>query len=526
MTRLRQLLVGALSVGLGPILVSSLAIGAPAGANLVASRPVSGGSITLVGSPATLDPDTAATQFSSSPWFNLIYGQLFRVSENGALSPWLATSYTVSASGLTATLTLRHGVSFQDGTPFNAAAVEYNLNRDRLLGAPAGTVTPSAPFLNSISSISTHGSYTVVLHLLHRDNLLQDVLAESEATYIISPSAFQSEGATQFGLQPVGAGPYRVTAFVPSTTATFTRFAKYYGAKDTYLTSINLVNITNDGSELAGCAAQTVTVCSFSLTSLATSPQQAASYSDLREVDSPRVYWLRVQFNVNRPPFNNLLAREAVNYATDAAQLSSLVAGKPSPTCYMMASSNTFWNGPACPKGLPTFDLAKAQALVQQLGGLSFSVTSVSNTSMYSATMPVLQKEWQAAGMNVTLNIVPHSTELAVQGSGAYQMIAPGAGGGFIDPYLGAQPYIGAGGSQNAWGYKSAALDALAVRVETAKSPAQEKSLWNQYMQLDVQNEGNFGLLEGTTQNFVNAHLHGVVFAGYNAYYDHAWLSS
>jgi len=57
--------------------------------------------------------------------------------------PWLAESYTVSPDGLQYTFTLRQGITFQDGTPFNAEAVWFSLNRILIIDGTSGD--PTAP---------------------------------------------------------------------------------------------------------------------------------------------------------------------------------------------------------------------------------------------------------------------------------------------------------------------------------------------------------------------------------------------
>jgi len=52
--------------------------------------------------------------------------------------PWLAESYTVSTDNLHYNLTLRQGITFQDGTPFNATAVWFSLNRLLILDGTSG----------------------------------------------------------------------------------------------------------------------------------------------------------------------------------------------------------------------------------------------------------------------------------------------------------------------------------------------------------------------------------------------------
>jgi ABC-type transport system substrate-binding protein len=511
--------------------VTGSVVSAGASVSHAAGKPVAGGTVNLQFSPSTMDPGTSSTQQSSAPLFSLEYGQLYRDNPKGALSNDIAQGFVVSADGLTVTIPIRHGVSFQDGTPLNAAAVEYNLNRDEH-GDGLG-ICPCSTFLAPIKSMSTKGAYTLVIHLSHRDTLLQDILAQSDATYMVSPTALQKDisagNEAAFGGAPVGAGPYRLTTFVASTSGTFTKFAKSYEAKTVYIQTISYQKIAADATWIQDCQAQSVTVCSFSEANVATdSAQLAASVPALMyEVDSPRVYWTRVQFNVTIPPFNNPIAREAISEATDPSQLLPIVDGKPSVTCGLIASGNEFYWGSSCPKGTTwSYNPSGAAALVASLPGgtLKFSIDSIDNTTVYSQILPALAKEWAAIpGVTVTQNIISHATELVAQGNCSYNVIAPGPGGGFIDPTLGAQPYIGSGSPQNACGYKSAALDALLTRVETAKSPAQAASLWEAYNALDLNNYGDIGLYQGTTQNYINNALQGVTFSGYDVYYDHAW---
>lgn len=488
-----------------------------------AGKPTFGGSITVGGSvPASLDPGTTATTPSAAPYYSLVYGQLFRISPKGVITPDLATSYALNAAGTTATLQLRHGVHFSDGTPFNAAAVKFTILRDQM-GASTGTC-PCAAFLTAVSSVTTKGSYTVQIHLSRRDALLQDVLTESEVTYIISPTAYASEGASGFGLRPVGAGPYQVSQYTPATTVTFSKWSGSYEHKTVYLSSITFDTQSSDAATLAGCESGTLAICSFGTTSAASSAQQAEADSNLVQEDSPADSWAGLHFNVDAPPFNNLLAREAVAYATDGTAIAQVVSGNSKATCYPMGAADEWWTA-KCPSDVPTYNPAKAKALVQQLGGLSFNLSSIFNTPIYVTLATALQQEYEAVGMKVSLSIVSHPAWIADQADGNYQVVGPCCGGGFLDPYLGLQQYLSATGPANSFGYKSSQLNALEVRVETAKGPAQQKSLWAQYMDLDLQNVGLIGIIQGHTQNFVERGLHGVVFDGFIVYYDHAWVS-
>src|SRR3712207_3741042 len=78
--------------------------------------------------PDTLDP-AGGTTTTVANRVDYALGTLTRLDSDGKLQPGLASSWESSADGLTATLKLRTGVRFHDGTPFNAEAVKFTLDR-------------------------------------------------------------------------------------------------------------------------------------------------------------------------------------------------------------------------------------------------------------------------------------------------------------------------------------------------------------------------------------------------------------
>ncbi len=100
------------------------------------ARVKTGGSITVLessgysGSWTTLDPAQNKEGAATQDFMTAIYGQLFELGTGGKIVPDLATGYTFSPDAKTVTITLRQGVKFTDGTPFNAQAVANNWKRD------------------------------------------------------------------------------------------------------------------------------------------------------------------------------------------------------------------------------------------------------------------------------------------------------------------------------------------------------------------------------------------------------------
>src|ERR1700759_372476 len=95
--------------------------------NTTSQTPQSGGTLNYLVSGLLsewdlgLDPATGGA--APSTYEDAIFGQLFRLTPSGGIQPVLATGYTVTDGGTVLTISLRSGVKFTDGTPFNAAAV-------------------------------------------------------------------------------------------------------------------------------------------------------------------------------------------------------------------------------------------------------------------------------------------------------------------------------------------------------------------------------------------------------------------
>jgi peptide/nickel transport system substrate-binding protein len=112
--------------------------------NRTLSTLVAAAALTLIGSPAlgatiniSLDNDPGKLDPSQSSMiaermvYQSIFDKLLDLDENGKIVPMLAERWTVSDDQKTYTLFLRKDVKFQDGSPFNAKAVEFNLLREQ-----------------------------------------------------------------------------------------------------------------------------------------------------------------------------------------------------------------------------------------------------------------------------------------------------------------------------------------------------------------------------------------------------------
>jgi peptide/nickel transport system substrate-binding protein len=163
------------------------------------------------------------------------------------LEPELATSWTVSKSGLVYTFKLRHGVLFHDGTPFTSAAVEPSFARRAAVdGGPAYMVS-------DVASVQTPDPYTVVINLTTPNSAFLDYLAAPYGPVMESPTALAANAGTdhdQTYLQThdIGTGPYTLTQAKVGVSYQMKAFPQYWGPKP-YYTTINMPVIDNLSTE-------------------------------------------------------------------------------------------------------------------------------------------------------------------------------------------------------------------------------------------------------------------------------------
>jgi ABC-type transport system substrate-binding protein len=170
--------------------------------------------------PGTLDP-TTGTQGSDLAYLDYIFDRLIQQDpDTGELKPMLATSWTfVGDDKLALRVELRQGVTFSDGTPFNAqAVVDYSKAFIK-----AGNI---ANLLEYVTDITAEGDHTVVYHLSQANARLPTALT-ARAGMIPSPTAVEKEGK-DFAIHPVGTGPYTFVSQVQGASYKFTRFDGYW----------------------------------------------------------------------------------------------------------------------------------------------------------------------------------------------------------------------------------------------------------------------------------------------------------
>ena len=154
--------------------------------------------IGLESDPDALDPDKSRT-FVGRIVFTALCDKLIDVTPDLKLVPQLATEWSVSEDGKTVDMTLREGVVFHDGTPFDGEAVKANIERSQTL---EDSVRKSE--VSSITEVEVVDPTHVRLRLSAPDAPLLAQLADRSGM-MMSPAAFDDD----FSAQPVCSGPFK-----------------------------------------------------------------------------------------------------------------------------------------------------------------------------------------------------------------------------------------------------------------------------------------------------------------------------
>ena len=167
--------------------------------------------------------DPLRTNDQASTYVNAqIYETLYRIGPEGDYIPLLAESLPeFSADGKSATVHLRKGVKFHDGTPFNAQAVKYTfqLIKDPKFGSARASLAAS------IASMDVLDDYTIRFNLSYPDGVLLAKLAHTNSA-IVSPTA---QAKQDLMVKPVGTGPYKFVSSISGSNVVLTRNDQYWG---------------------------------------------------------------------------------------------------------------------------------------------------------------------------------------------------------------------------------------------------------------------------------------------------------
>jgi peptide/nickel transport system substrate-binding protein len=340
------------------------------------------------------DPAKATIGDSGTALGQLLYDSLLHKQPNGQLVPSLATAATV-VDPSTVKVTLRPNLKFQDGTPLDAAAVKFTIERNR----DANSVAFGAA-IKDVTSVDVDDPQNVTIHLSKPEAGAFYPLLGDLSTMPVSPTAV-AKGDDDPISNPLGAGPFRVKEYVPEQKLTLTKSKTYWNAKNIKLGGVEFVQAATGPPAINALRAGTVDVIGSDLSQL-----QSLTGGGIKTAlgnAGTSILW----FNLckTRQPLDDVKVRQALNYALDRNAINeALASGKGQPAWSLVPPDDGRYDKSL--DGVYAYNPKKAKKLLADAGHPNgISLTLIPSPGISGQASEIAQQSWAKAGIKV--DIVP-----------------------------------------------------------------------------------------------------------------------
>ena len=442
--------------------------------------------------PPVLDPTANPAAAISEMMYGNVYEGLVQFAADGSMLPKLALSWDVADDGLTYVFHLRSGVRFHDGSPFDAAAAKFSL--DRLLAL--GSVNPQRSRLRAIRAVEAVEPLTLRLRLSQRSGGLLQSLAFGSAV-MVSPQSAANNAA-----QPIGTGPFRFLRWRRGDSITLERNPDFSGAP-ALLDQVTFKFITDPTAAYAALMAGDVDAFSNypapeSFAQFAADPRFAV-FTGTTEMETV------LGLNERIAPLSNVLVRRAISHALDRhAIIDGAMFGYGTPIGSHFPPRNPAYVDLT---GMYPHDVAKAKALLAAAGyPKGFSMTLKLPPPSYARRGgEIVAAQLAQIGIRVSIENLEwaqwldqvytrHDFDMSIVGHAEpldYDIYAR-------DDYY--------------FGYSNADFKALIAALDDSVEPSRRTELLQQIQRKLSVDAVNGFLFQYPRLDIRNAHLHGIEF--------------
>jgi peptide/nickel transport system permease protein/peptide/nickel transport system substrate-binding protein len=366
--------------------------------DVVEGQPVDGGTLRVVvydfveGDPHLGSANDHAVLYN-------IYDRLFTYDPDELTpEPGLAKSFDYP-DPLSLVIELQDGVTFHDGTPFDAEAVKFNIERGKTLEKSA-----IKNELSSVTSVEVTGPLQVTLHLSQPDASIPMILADRPGM-MVSPTAAQATDGVLTPANLVGAGAFKVASYVPGDRIDLVRYDGYWQADDVHLAAIDVRIIadaqTAQNALLSGDA-------DIQLNVPAEQIEKLESTDGIETVSAKSLWHWKIYPNFASGPFSNPKFREAVSYALNREGLNEAFQfGLGEPSEQLLPSGHWAHDDSIDDRWPTDGDQDKARALLEEAGlaGTTFkAIVLISPGSDRLAEL--VQANLKEVGLNMEIEIL------------------------------------------------------------------------------------------------------------------------
>ncbi|MEO8469782.1 MAG: ABC transporter substrate-binding protein [Chloroflexota bacterium] len=331
-----------------------------------------------------------------------IYEPLLWVNAPGSTDqfrPGLATSWEVSADGLTWTFKLRAGATFHDGEPVTAAAVKQSIE--------AAADHGGASFIwGPLDTIDATDATTVTMHLKYAAPA--DLIASSlYGAWIVSPKALAAAAADDTYFETGvdgGSGPYTIESYTPDAEVVLAQYPAYWGGwsdvshYDKILLTITPEAVVQQQMLDGGEADMALSIPLENIGQYKTNP-------DYTFIDEPSFFNYVGYFNVNKKPLDDVRVRQALSYAIPYDDIITIGAQGYGTQSHGPVPAGVFPYSADVPQYKQNLDMAKQllKDAGHEGGGFSLELTYASENQNEARFAPLIKDAYAKIGVDVTL---------------------------------------------------------------------------------------------------------------------------
>ncbi len=387
------------------------------------------------------EESTISTVWPASPLFNnlVLYNQAHAVDSAEDLVGELATEWKWSDGGKRLTFKLRRGVTWHDGKPFSGRDVKYTFDLVRGAGEAKLRLSPRKVLYENVKEIATSGDDEVTFVLGRPQPALLSMLASGFAPVYpahIEPALIRTH--------PVGTGPFVFKSSTPDQRIELVRNPAYFLRDRPYLDGITYLIIADRTARAAALISNQLDVFFPQEGTINTRDQVVGQVPTMVVHKVAQHASYNIVYNTKKPPFDNLKARQAVNYALDRAAFLETQRGD-------VIAGGVLVPPPYAPWGLPLAELkklpgwgdpgrdkAQARKLLQEAGygpdhPLTIPITA-RGISMYQDMAVWMAGQLKEVGVVATLDVAETAQFFARVARRDYIIAANVTGTGSGDP--------------------------------------------------------------------------------------------
>ena len=286
--------------------------------------------VALTGAPDTLDPADHRSRISETVIRNMFDGLVTRDNISGVHNE-LAELLTWK-DNQTLEIQLRQGVKFHDGSDMTADDVVYTFDRiiqENAIEYPEPHTSPRKGLIAPLESIEKTGDYSVVMHFSGPWPPALQLLVHQQ---IVPKGYLESVGTQGFVENPIGTGPFKFVSAQPGfSEVVMERFDDYYGGAPD-LTPVGPACVAGAvfrvipeaSTRVAALLAGEVDIIQAVPAELIPTLEQTPGIQ-VKTVPGTNPKWM--ELNVNKPPFDDVRVRQALNYAVDKQLIIDAIYG-------------------------------------------------------------------------------------------------------------------------------------------------------------------------------------------------------